>query len=85
MSMPIYTILNEVQQALYRVTINSFSLFVIFLGIIPRIWLPLEAAIPRCSETFILAFIVTPKSFSFTVLHMIVPHIKCEDLSYVMG
>ena len=37
-----------------------------------RIWLPIEAAILHCSETFMLAFIVTPKSFVFTVLHRIV-------------
>ena len=39
--------------ALYRGTINPFSLYVIFLRIIPRIWLPLEAAILYCSETFL--------------------------------
>ena len=62
--------------ALYRGTINPFSLYVIFLRIIPRIWLPLEAAILHCSDTFILSFIITPKSFSFTVLHRIVPPIS---------
>ena len=31
----------------------------------PRTWLPLDAAILHYSETFMLAFIVTPKSFSF--------------------
>ena len=51
---------------LYRGTIKLFSLYVIFLRIIPRIWLPLDAAILQCSETFMLAFIDTPKSFSFT-------------------
>ena len=44
-----------------------FFIYVIFLRIIPRTWLPLDSAILRCSETFMLAFIVTPKSFSFTV------------------
>ena len=40
-----------------------------FLRIIPRTWLPLDAAILHCSETFMLAFIDIPKSFflhSFT-------------------
>ena len=49
--------------ALYRGTIKLFSLYVIFLRIIPRTWLPLDAAILHCSETFMLAFIVTPKAF----------------------
>ena len=62
--------------ALYRCIINTFSLYAIYLRIIPRIWLPLEAAILHCSETFMLALIVTPKSFSFTVLHIIVPTIS---------
>ena len=30
-------------------------------------WSPREAAILHCFDTFMLAFIVTPKSFSFTV------------------
>ena len=38
-------------------------------------WLPLNAAILHCSDTFILAFIVTPKSFSVTVLRRVVPPI----------
>ena len=46
----------------------SFSLCVIFLLINPRIRLPFEAAIPHCSETFMSALIVTPKSFSFKVV-----------------
>ena len=54
--------------ALYRGTIKLFSLHVIFLRIIPRTWLPLDAAIMHCSETFMLAFIVTPKYFPFMVL-----------------
>ena len=41
--------------ALYRGTIKLFSLYVIFLRIIPRTWLPLDAAILHCSETFMLA------------------------------
>ena len=36
----------------------------------------LDAAILHCSDTFMLAFIVTPKSFSFTVLLRIVPPIS---------
>ena len=60
--------------ALYRGIIKLFSLCVIFLRIISRTWLPLDAAILHCSDTFMLAFIVTPKSFSFTVLLRIVPH-----------
>ena len=39
-----------------------------FLLINIWIWLPFEAAIPHCSETFISALIVIPKSFSFTVV-----------------
>ena len=35
----------------------------------------IDAAILHCSDTFMLAFIVTPKSFSFTVLLRIVPPI----------
>ena len=38
------------------------------MRIIPRTWLPLDAAILHCSETFMLALIVTPKSFPFPVL-----------------
>ena len=62
--------------ALHRCIITHFSLYVIFLRIIPRTWLPLDAAILHCSDTFMLAFIVTPKSFSFTVLLRIVPPIS---------
>ena len=40
-----------------------------------RVAAALEAAILLCSETFMLTFIVTPKSFSFTVIHKIVPQI----------
>ena len=58
--------------ALYRGTINPFSLYAIFLRLIPIIWLLIEAAILPCSENFILAYyLVTTKSFSFTVLHKI--------------
>ena len=56
--------------------IKLFSLYVIFLRIIPRTWLPLDAAILHCSETFMLPFIVIPKYFSFTVLLRIVPPIS---------
>ena len=62
--------------ALYRGTIKLLSLYDIFLRIIPRTWLPLDAAILHCSETFMLAFIVTPKSFSFTAVLRIVPPIS---------
>ena len=65
------SMLKYVTIALHRGTINPFSLYVIFLRIISIIWLPWEAAILHCSETFMLA-IVTPKSLSFTVLHSIV-------------
>ena len=61
--------------ALYRRTIKLFSLYVIILRIIPRIWLPLDAAILRCSETFMLAFIDAPTYFTFTILLRIVPPI----------
>ena len=33
------------------------------LRIIPKTWLPKDAAILHCSETFMLAFIVTPIFF----------------------
>ena len=62
--------------ALYRGIINLFSLYVIFLRIIPRTWWPLNAAILHCSDTFMSAFIVTRKSFSFKVLLRIVPPIS---------
>ena len=62
--------------ALYRGTIKLFSLYVIFLRIIPGTWLPLDAAILHWSETFMLACIDTPTSFSFTVLVRIVPPIS---------
>ena len=75
-SMPVYNILRGLTIALYRGTIKLLSLYVIFLRIIPRTWLPLDAAILHCSETFMLAFIVTPKSFSFTVILRIVPPIS---------
>ena len=58
------SMLKYVTIALHRGTINPFSLYVIFLRI-SIIWLPWEAAILHCSETFMLA-IVTPKSLSFT-------------------
>ena len=45
-------------QSNYRGTIKLFSLYVIFLRIIPRTWLPLDAAILHCSDTFILSFII---------------------------
>ena len=54
--------------ALYMGTIRCFSLYVIVLLISPRIWFPFEAAIPHCSETFMSALNVTPKSFSCVVL-----------------
>ena len=37
---------------------NYFLYNVIFLRIIPRTWLPLEAAILHCSETFMLALYI---------------------------
>ena len=49
--------------ALYRGSINLFSLYVRFLRIIPRTRLPSYAAILHCSDTFMLAFIVIPKYF----------------------
>ena len=58
--------------ALYRGTIKLIF-YVIFLRIIPRTWLPLDAAILHSYETFMLAFIVNPKSFSFMGLLRIVP------------
>ena len=69
---------NDVFTFLYVAVGNKLLLllYVIFLRIIPRIWLSLKAAILHCSETFMLAFIVTPKSFSFTVLHRLVPSIS---------
>ena len=70
--MPVYNILS-LTIALYKGTIKLVSLYVIFLRLIPRTWLPLDAAILHCSDTFMLAFIVTPKSFSFMVLLKIVP------------
>ena len=48
-------------------------IYVIFVRIIQRTWLNLVAAILHCYETFMLAYIVTPKYFSFTVLLRIVP------------
>ena len=54
--------------ALYRGTISCFSLYVIVLLISPKIWFPFEAAIPHCSQTFMSALNVTPKSFSYVVL-----------------
>ena len=53
-----------------------FTLYVIFLRIIPRTWIPLQATILHCSDTFMLVLIVTPKYFSFTVLLRIVPPIS---------
>ena len=50
--------------ALYRGTINPLSSCVIFIRIIPRSWLPWEAAMLHCSETFMLAFIDTVKIFA---------------------
>ena len=61
---------------LYKGTIKLFSLYVIFLRIIPTTWLPLGAAMLHCSDTLMLAFIVTPKCFSFTVFLRIVPPIS---------
>ena len=67
--MHVYNILSEdLTIALHRGTIKPFSLDVIFLRIIPRTWLPSDVAILHCSETFMIAIIVTPKYFSFTVL-----------------
>ena len=54
--------------ALYRGTISCISLYVIVLLISPRIWFPFEAAIPHCSETFMSALNVAPKSFTCVVL-----------------
>ena len=54
--------------ALYRGTISCFSLYVIVLLVSARILFPFEAAIPHCSETFMSALNVTPKSFSYVVL-----------------
>ena len=54
---------------LYRGTINHFSWDVIhgvFIRSIPILWLPWEAAILHCSETFLLAFIVTPCLFIYS-------------------
>ena len=45
--------------ALYRGTQSNY--YVIFLRIIQRTWLPLDATMLHCSDTFMLAFIVTPK------------------------
>ena len=57
-----YNILSEVLLLLYTgVQSNSFLNYAIFLRIIPITWLPLDAAIPHCSKTFMLAFIDTPK------------------------
>ena len=42
----------------HRGTIKLLSLYVTFLRIIPRTWLPLDAAILHCSEIFMLALIV---------------------------
>ena len=80
-SMPAYSILEVIYLtiALYRVTVYPFSLHVALLRIIPIIWLPLEAAILHCSETFMLAFsIVTSSYFPFTVLHRIVRLTSCS-------
>ena len=51
---------------LYRGTINHDSwdfIHGVFLRSIPILWLPWEAAILHCSETFLLAFVVTPCPF----------------------
>ena len=54
--------------ALYRDTISCFSFYMIVILINHIIWFPFEAAIPHCSETFMPALNVTPKSFSCVVL-----------------
>ena len=60
---------------LYRGTISCFSLYMTFLLISPRIWFPFEAAIPHCSETFMSALKVTPKSCSCVVIPSTAPPI----------
>ena len=60
---------------LYSGIISSFSLYTILCLINPRIWFPFAAAIPHCSDTFLSALIVNPKSFSFTVVFSTVPPI----------
>ena len=62
--------------ALYNGMINVFSIYVMFLLISPNIWLSFAAASPHCSETVMSALIVTPRSFSFTLLSNIVLPIK---------
>ena len=49
---------------------SIYFLYVLnFLGINPRTWLPLDATILHCSDTFMLAIIV---SFPFIFAHIIV-------------
>ena len=53
---------------LYSGIISYFSLYTIFCLINQRIWFAFAAAIPYCSDTFMSALIVNPKSFSFNVV-----------------
>ena len=70
--------------ALYNGMINVFSIYVMFLLISPNIWLPFAAASPHCSETFMSALTVTPRSFSFTLVPNIVLPIKYSPLTCPM-
>ena len=55
------------QMSVCQDTISCFSLYLYVLPISP-IWFPFEVGIPSCSETFISALNVTPKTFSCVVL-----------------
>ena len=67
---------------LYSGIISSFSLYTIFRLINPRIWFPFAAAIPHCSDTFMSALIVNPKSFSFKVVFSTVSPIVYRASSF---
>ena len=66
----------------YRGTISCFSVHVIVLPVSPRIELPLEAALPHCSETFMSALNVSPKFFSFVVLPNTAPPILYSSFMF---
>ena len=80
-SMLVCTILNEAYvlfctAAVVLVTFRCKT----FRLLIPIILIPIAAAIPHCSETFISTLIVNPKSYSRTVeLNKIPPSVNCTS------